>query len=236
MQIFSWTPVATVLNDLRSVDVERPQNEKVEDMACQEPHDYEQAESDVTNQLELQILHHFRKLGSSAPVYWWRYSDSYRKQNVHNVHQTHDRVANPSLMVAITREYQRRGYHMMGEHLRVIRPPLLNVDHDHLLQPERELHQIVPLEQAIQFSSRPICPQVAQVEPVIGIVHEVLIGCQSATGIFIQGSAPYHAKRPECSIIKENPSLLCKPDLLFLLLYTRHECQWLQDIIHYRRS
>jgi len=64
-------------------------------------------------------------------------------------------------MVPVTRENKSGGNDMMCEHLCVVFPSLLNVDHDHLLQPKCELHQVVPLEKPTQLPSRPMSPQVA---------------------------------------------------------------------------
>ena len=63
---------------------------------------------------------------------------------------------------------------MMCEHLPMIFSSLLNVDDKDLLQPKRELDQVIPLEQPIHFSVGPVSPHVPQLEPVLGIVHEIL--------------------------------------------------------------
>ncbi len=71
---------------------------------------------------------------------------AYRKYYVYHVHQTENQVANLGLVVAITCEDQSAGYNVMGKHLEIVFPPLFDVHHKDLLQPERKLDQIVPFE------------------------------------------------------------------------------------------
>ena len=63
---------------------------------------------------------------------------------------------------------------MMGKHLNVVASPLFNIYNQDLLKPERKLHEIVPLEEAIHFPIGPSYPQIAEIEPVIGTVHYIL--------------------------------------------------------------
>lgn len=77
-------------------------------------------------------------------------------------------------MVSVACEHENAGDDMVGEHLPVILPPLLDVDNNDLLYPEGELYQVIPFEQAIHFTIGPISPQLACVKPVFGAVHYVL--------------------------------------------------------------
>lgn len=63
---------------------------------------------------------------------------------------------------------------MMGEHLVIVFPSLLDIDHYDLLKPERKLDKIVPFEQPIKLSIGPANPQLPEVAPVARIVHQVL--------------------------------------------------------------
>ncbi len=54
----------------------------------------------------------------------------------------------------------------MSEHLVVVFPPLLDIDHYNLLKPECELYKIIPFEQAIELSVGPADPNLTEVKPV----------------------------------------------------------------------
>lgn len=64
----------------------------------------------------------------------------------------------------------------MSEHLPMVFSPLLDIDDEDLLQPKRELDEVVPFEQTIHLSIRPTTPELAEVEPVRRIIHQVLLG------------------------------------------------------------
>lgn len=63
---------------------------------------------------------------------------------------------------------------MVDQHLIVIFSPLLDVDDEDLLEPERQLRQAVPLEGARDVSGGPIGPYLAEVIPVFRIVPKAL--------------------------------------------------------------
>ena len=70
--------------------------------------------------------------------------ETYWEKNVHNIHYAEDHVGDFRLVVAITGEYQARRDNVVGEHLPMVLPPLLNVDDHDLLQPECILDEDVP--------------------------------------------------------------------------------------------
>jgi hypothetical protein len=53
---------------------------------------------------------------------------------------------------------------VVGEHLPVVLPALLDVDDNHLLQPETQLREHVALHESGQFAVGPPRPQLSQVE------------------------------------------------------------------------
>ena len=62
----------------------------------------------------------------------------------------------------------------MAEHLPVIFPSLLDMHNDNLLKPKRELYEIIPLECATHETNRKVSPELGEVEPVFGVIHDVL--------------------------------------------------------------
>ena len=85
------------------------------------------------------------------------------------------------MVIPIARKYEKTGDDVMGEHLVVVFPPLLNIDYYNLLKPECKLHKIIPFKQAIELSVGPVNPEFTEVEPVALIVHQVLFGRSVAT-------------------------------------------------------
>lgn len=63
---------------------------------------------------------------------------------------------------------------MVGEHLCVIFPSLLDVNDEDLLNPEGQLCKIVELEKSGHLSRRPGRPDLGIVEPIDGVIPEVL--------------------------------------------------------------
>jgi len=62
----------------------------------------------------------------------------------------------------------------MRKHLPVVFPTFLNIDNHNLLEPERELHEVVPLHDAGDVDVGEVCPELGEVEPVGRVVHDVL--------------------------------------------------------------
>jgi hypothetical protein len=54
---------------------------------------------------------------------------------------------------------------------------LLDVDNENLLDPEPPLNEVVPFEEAIGFPERPAFPYAVEVQPELGMVHDVLSLC-----------------------------------------------------------
>lgn len=140
-------------------------------MPGDEPDDHEQAEEDVANQPELEIFEHFRELNGQSDMQISGKVESYRKQDVHNIHQTQNGVSNFGLMITVASEDQDAGNNMMREHLGIVFPALFDVDYQDLLQIKCKLHEVIPLGETAHFPIRPIGPHLTQVEPVLGIVH-----------------------------------------------------------------
>jgi hypothetical protein len=70
---------------------------------------------------------------------------TYWEEKIYNVHQAQNHVSDFRLMVTVTCEYQHRRDDVVGEHLPVVLPSLLDIDHQYLLQPEGILNKNVPL-------------------------------------------------------------------------------------------
>ena len=105
-------------------------------------------------------------------------SQAHREANVHRIHETQNHVADSGLVISIAGEHQYACNDMVSEHLPVVFPPLFNVDNDNLLEPEAELYKIVPLHASLQFSIGPACPESEKVQPMLMIVHDVLLAYQ----------------------------------------------------------
>jgi hypothetical protein len=70
---------------------------------------------------------------------------TYRKKQVHHIHNHQDKHADSGVVVAVARGNQRRRDEMVAEHLPVVLSTVLNVDDHNLLQPKRPLGKHVPL-------------------------------------------------------------------------------------------
>lgn len=64
---------------------------------------------------------------------------------------------------------------MMGQHLVVILSPLLDVDHEDLLHPERQLCEEVPFQATRHATVWPLRPDCLKVEPVGRLRPDILI-------------------------------------------------------------
>jgi hypothetical protein len=99
----------------------------------------------------------------------------YRKDCVDNIHQAKYYIADPRLMISITRKHQGACNDMVREHLNVILSSIFYIHHEYLLQPKGKLHEVVPFGETVHFPVWPIDPEIVQVEPVIRTVHYVLL-------------------------------------------------------------
>ena len=64
MKIIGRAPVAAIFDDVWRLSVQRPEDKVVENVSGHKPDDHEHAKNDVTNQSELKVLEHLRKLPS----------------------------------------------------------------------------------------------------------------------------------------------------------------------------
>lgn len=79
-------------------------------------------------------------------------------------------------MVAVARGDEEGGDDVVAKHLPVVLATVLDVDDNNLLQPESPLRQNVALHKAVHLSVGPVGPKRTEVEPVGGLVVDVLDG------------------------------------------------------------
>ena len=96
---------------------------------------------------------------------------AYRQQKVDDVHDYQNHMTDFRPAVGVGYIHKEARYAMMCEHLRVVFSSFLEVDSKHLLKPERELNEIVPLQIARYLARGPCRPEFFEVEPVRGF-HE----------------------------------------------------------------
>jgi hypothetical protein len=99
---------------------------------------------------------------------------THSKDNIPHVHDTQNDVANPKLVRAIAHEDQGAGNDVMEKHLGVVLSFFLNIYDQDLLNPKRKLDEIVPFQETSGLADRPVSPHAAEIEPVLGVVHEIL--------------------------------------------------------------
>lgn len=114
----------------------------------------------------------------------------------------------------------------------------LDVDHEDLLEPERELRQDVPLLGHPQLSFRPIVPDCLEITPVVGILPEILEKPNQisllTSCIAHSGWHTHHAKTPDAQIVHKQPRLFRESNRGFLF----QPClprQWPEDPINEHR-
>lgn len=64
---------------------------------------------------------------------------AYRQKQIHDIHQTQNHIRDVVEAVNISGGEEGAGDEMVGQHLVVILPPLLDVENEDLLHPERKL-------------------------------------------------------------------------------------------------
>lgn len=101
--------------------------------------------------------------------------DTHGKEQIDNIHDAKDQVCYLGLVIAITRKDQHGRNNVVAEHMPVILSPFLDVYNENLLEPEGILNKYVPLAKTWNFSIWPICPEVLEIVPVIGLCEKVLI-------------------------------------------------------------
>lgn len=92
--------------------------------------------------------------------------ETYRKQQVHNVHQAQHHIRHIVEPVNISRPQQTARDDMVRQHLVVILSPLLDVNDENLLHPKRQLREKIPLQTTRHATMRPLRPDRLEVEPV----------------------------------------------------------------------
>lgn len=121
---------------------------------------------------------------------------SYREEDVNDIHQHENEVADTGEAVSVGGENERDGDNVMREHLPVVLAAFLNVDNQDLLHPKAELSQHVPLHEAGNLAVGPLGPELGEVE-VVGrgevnvLSRRVSQSCDSAP----RGLAPLTAPR-----------------------------------------
>ena len=144
-------------------------------MARNKPSQHEDAEGYVASQLKFEVFENFGELNKKLK---WRSAKdegkTYSEENISNVHQAKDHVANLGLVIRVACEHQDARYDMMSEHLPVIFPPLFDIDDKDLLDPKAELNEVVPFHGPFYFSAGPMSPQIFHAHPMLVIVHDPL--------------------------------------------------------------
>ena len=88
------------------------------------------------------------ELGMESQVHRPITGDTHRQKQINHVHKAEHDICDAIVAIDIGDEYERAGDQMVCEHLGMILPARLHMYHEDLLHPERELHQVVPLENA----------------------------------------------------------------------------------------
>jgi hypothetical protein len=94
------------------------------------------------------------------------------------------------------------------EHLSIILALLLDVDHEHLLDPETPLDEVIPLENTLDLPEWPAFPDAVEVQPEVRVVHDVLSGVSLECAELEQNfCVPCLATTTQCSILSAMPAL-----------------------------
>lgn len=112
-------------------------------------------------------------------------------------------------MVSIASEDQSGSDNVMSKHLPVVLTALLNVNDNHLLQPESPLAEKVRLHDSIKLAVGPVSPEVLHAHVVRRGAVDVLCPCQRAC-FPDDRFQTYHTPGPKDSIINHEPSLLAE--------------------------
>lgn len=99
-------------------------------------------------------------LAKGSPQWGHLPGSAHRQKQVNNIHNDKDKVADACVVIGIARVDERSRDNVVGKHLPVILATLLNVDDNHLLQPESPLAQEVALHDTIELAVGPVGPEV----------------------------------------------------------------------------
>lgn len=108
---------------------------------------------------------------------------AYRQQKVHNIHQTQHHIRDIVEAVDVRRAQQTAGDNVMGQHLVVVLPSLLNIDNQNLLHPKRQLHEQIPFQSPRHTPCGPFPPDCGIIEPVVRVRPDILFPSVPATPI-----------------------------------------------------
>jgi hypothetical protein len=99
---------------------------------------------------------------------------THREKNIDYIHKTQYDIANLRLVVAIAGEEEGARKDVVGKHLPVVFSPFFNIDNEDLLEPKCKLSEIVPFQESRHGSCREVGPNLSEVEPIFGVITEVL--------------------------------------------------------------
>jgi hypothetical protein len=107
---------------------------------------------------------------------------------------------------------------VVGKHLVMVLAAFFEVNNEDLLEPEGQLHEVIPFERSRHLSCRPRPPYSLVVEPVRRVDPEVLCSHVSAssfpTRLLVR--ITYHPQPPKWHIVHDHPSLLGNPQTVLL--------------------
>lgn len=92
---------------------------------------------------------------------------TYRKEEVHNIHQTKYHVGHIVKTVDIGGGEEGAGDNVVGEHLVVVLASLLDMNDEDGLDEESQFDKQIPLHQTGHGTSWPFIPDSAEIEPVV---------------------------------------------------------------------
>jgi len=120
-------------------------------VASNEPDGYKDAKGNVAGGCEAEVFKRFGSLEwniSLSPrisqlkifgVYYGSPGQTYRKNDIYNIHNAQNYVTNPHLVIPITHEDESARDDMVRKHLCVVLPSFFNIHYENLLQAESKL-------------------------------------------------------------------------------------------------
>lgn len=91
---------------------------------------------------------------------------TYREEDIDNIHDNQDKVSDTGVVIAVAGADESRGNDVMAQHLPVVLSSLLNLDNEHLLQPEAPLSKNVKLHEPVNLAVGPVGPKLSHVQVV----------------------------------------------------------------------
>jgi hypothetical protein len=167
-------------------------------------------------------LRHLASLASISSAVEWS-KGTYWENEIHDIHNAQNQVGYLGLVVSVAGENQEGCDNVVCEHLPMVLSPLLDIDHEYLLQPERVLDQNVPFAYSRDLSIGPIGPEILEIVHVVRVDQNVLPSLDFDRS-FLRASS-YHSQRPENRIVNQEPGLLSKSGLVPLSLRASLLCE-----------